>query len=200
MQADTTAERIVLAALGLILQQGVKRTSLADVAFHAGVTRITVYRYYGDKKGLVRAVCMRIAAIFRAAAEGGPAESIRDMDQRLNRLGTQLSSLPKGDLLARLEEINRQYPDVYEEFRATRQTAVDAIFQQAVAAATREGTLREGLNPEVLKVIFWAAVVGLFENPTLISSNIPLAEIFATVTEVFRHGILKDSAGAADHG
>lgn len=200
MQADVTAERIVLAALGLILQQGVKRASLADIAFQAGVTRITVYRYYGDKRGLVRAVCTRIAAIFREAAEGGPAESVREMDQRLNRLGIELSSLPKGNLLARLEEINRLYPDVYEEFRAARQAAVDEIFQQAVATATREGTLRDGLNREVLKVIFWAAVVGLFENPAMISSNVPLSEIFATVTELFRHGILKDSAGAAGHG
>jgi hypothetical protein len=43
-------------------------------------------------------------------------------------------------------------------------------------------------------------VVGLIENPALVSSNVSLAEVFATVTTVFRHGILKDSAGATDHG
>ena len=36
--------------------------------------------------------------------------------------------------------------------------AVDSIFQEALSAAAREGTLREGLHPEVLKAIFWAAV------------------------------------------
>jgi hypothetical protein len=90
-----------------------------------------------------------------------------------------------------LEEVSRIYPDVYQEFRDARQTAIDEIFQQALATASRAGTLRENLNRDVLKAIFWAGVVGLLENPALISSHVPLGEIFSTVTDVFRFGILK---------
>jgi AcrR family transcriptional regulator len=193
MQTYSTLDRIELAAIELFLKQGVKRTSLADVAFQAGVTRITVYRYYDDRKGLVRAVCMRIADIFRRAAEPDSAESLENIDDRLNRLGTELRALPQGNLLARLEEISRLYPDVYEEFRNQRQAAVDGIFRLALAAAKNAGTVREGLHPEVLKVIFFNSVLSLLENPELISSNVPLAEIFSTVTAVFRYGILKAS-------
>jgi AcrR family transcriptional regulator len=191
MSVDATLERITGAALRLFLSAGVKKTDLANVAYQADVARVTVYRYCGDKKGLVQAVCHRIASSFQQAADQGTAESFDDLDLRLNRLGVDLENLPKGNLLACLEEIHRLYPDVYEEFRQTRQKAVDCIFQQALDIATREQTLRDSINPEVLKAIFWAAVVGLIENPALISSNISLAEIFATVTEVFRHGILK---------
>ncbi len=80
MENDATRDRIALAALELFLTQGVKRTNLAEVAFAAGVTRVTVYRYFGDKRGLVRAVCMRIAGIFQRAARRGPADSIPDLD------------------------------------------------------------------------------------------------------------------------
>ena len=198
MQTDETTDRIVRSALDLILSRGISGTNLASVASHAGVTRVTVYRHFGDKRGLMLAVCMRIASVFERAAAGEPAETIEQVDARLNRLGTELAALPKGNLLARLEEIRHRYPDVYEQFREARQRAVDSIFRQALAAATHDGALREGLNPEVLKVIFWAAVVGLIENPALVSSNISLAEVFATVTAVFRHGILKDSDDAAD--
>ncbi len=194
MQADETSDRIAKAALGLLLVQGAKKMNLAEVAFEAGVTRVTVYRHYRDKQGLIRAVCLRIAAIFQRAAGQGPAGSTEDIDRRLNRLGMDLAALPPGNLLARLEEISRLYPDVYEEFRRVRQAAIDRIFQQALAAAARDGTLRDGLHPEVLKAVFRAAVVGLIENPALISSNVPLREIFATVTEVFRHGIVRESA------
>jgi AcrR family transcriptional regulator len=199
MAVDATLGRITTAALELILAQGVKKTDLAQVATRAAVTRVTVYRYCGNKQGLVRAVCLRIAAVFRRAAEGRPTDSVRDIDLRLKRLGEELSEMPKGDLLVRLEEIQRLYPDVYAEFRALRQAAVDGIFQQALAAATRERSLRKGLNQEVLKAIFWAAVVGLIENPTLVSSNISLAEICTTVTEVFRHGILRSVAEGEGH-
>jgi AcrR family transcriptional regulator len=195
MQTDATRDRIEQAALGLFLAQEVKRTNLSEVAFAAGVTRTTVYRYFGDKRGLVRAVCMRIAAIFQRAAEGGPADSVRDLDLRLNSLGRELSELPKGNLLARLDEIDRLYPDVSKEFRETRRAAVDGIFRHALEAAMRDGVLRDGLNLDVLKAIFWAAVVGLIENPALISSNVSLREIVATVAEVFRNGILRRDSG-----
>jgi AcrR family transcriptional regulator len=199
MQTDNTVDRIVSAALDLLVSRGVKGTNLSDVASHAGVTRITVYRHFGDKKGLILGACMKIASVFQRAAEVGPARSVGEVNSRLNRLGMELAALPQGNLLARLEEIKRRYPDIYEQFRKTRQTAVDAIFRQALAAATHDGALRDGLDPEVLKAIFWAAVVGLIENPALVSSNVSLADVFATVTTVFRHGILKDSAGATDH-
>ena len=190
MSADQTAEKIVLAAIKIFLDRGVRQSSLADVAFEAGVTRITIYRYFGDKHGLVRAVCRHVAEIFKRAAEGEPQETFAQIDERLNRLGTELGHLPQRTLLARFEEICLHYPACYEEFRTTRQDALDRLFQQAVTAATREGTLREGINLAVVKTMFYMSVVGLIENPTLIAANVPLTEISATVTKVFRHGML----------
>ena len=191
MSADETSERIVLSALKAFLKQGVKRSSLTDVAYEAGVTRITVYRYFGDKQGLVEAVCRHVAGVFRRAAEGSPGDSVPDVDARLKRLGDDLGRLPPGNLLARFEEIRRLYPAVYEEFCAARGNAIDQIFEQAVAVATRQHAIREGVNLQVAKAMFWASVVGLIENPTLIAANVSLAEICETVTAVLRHGMLK---------
>lgn len=191
MANDTTGDRITLAALSLFLERGVKKTNLVDVAFQAGVTRVTIYRYFQDKEGLVRAVCRWLGAIFQRAAEAGSADSMLDVDQRLSRLGMELGGLPQGNLLSRLDEINRLHPEVYREFRETRRAALDQVFQQALKAATREGAIRERLNVEVLRAVFLAAVAGLIENRELISSNVSLPEICATVTAVFRYGILK---------
>lgn len=179
----------------MLLERGIARLNLAEVAERAAVTRVTVYRYFGDKAGLIREVCLGIARLFQRAAESQPDDSMREVNERLDRLGAELGRFPRGNLLARLEEIHRAYPEVYAEFFQRRKEAVDGIFSQALSAAAREGALREDLNLEVLKTIFWAAVVGLLENPALISSNVPLGEIFATVTEVFRHGILKEQRG-----
>lgn len=191
MSVDATLERITTAAATLFLTQGVRKTDLSEVAAQAGVARITIYRYCRGKEGLVRAVCLRIAGIFQRATKIEETESSDGLERRLQRLGEELRTLPKENLLARLEEIHRLYPEAYTEFQTTRQAAVDTLFQQALDVAAREQNLREGINREVLKAIFWASVVGLIENPTLISSNVSLAEIYATVTEVFRHGILK---------
>jgi AcrR family transcriptional regulator len=200
MAKTETSSRITEAAMATLLERGVQRMSLIDVAVRAGVTRVTVYRYCGDKKGLLRLVLDGIVAIFRSAAAGNESDSIETIDGRLKGLGDELARLPKERLLARFEEIKQLYPDVYREFRAAQDEAVDRIFYQVVAAATREQSLRPGVNLEVLKVIFRASAIGLSENPTLISSDVSLAQIFTTVSEVFRHGALmrKSEKGGDD--
>lgn len=199
MPLPETPNRIADAALNLLLARGVQKMNLTDVAFKAGVTRVTVYRYCGDKKGLLQLVLRSIVAIFRKAGDGGQSDSIETIDSRLKKLGEELAQLPKEHLLARFEEIRRLHPDVYDEFRAEQREAVDRIFYQVLAAATREQSLRPEINLEVLKAIFWASAVGLIENPMLISSDISLAEIFTTVSEVFRHGALKQTTKDGCH-
>jgi len=51
-----TRQKIVAAAAGLILQQGVAGTTLEDVRAEAGVSSSQVYHYFADKEALVRAV------------------------------------------------------------------------------------------------------------------------------------------------
>jgi AcrR family transcriptional regulator len=198
MSATETGDRITAAATQLLFTRGVHEMCLTDVAFEAGVTRVTVHRYCGDKKGLIRLVLGQIAGMLRKAAAGEPSDSIETIDGRLKVLGQELALLPKEHLLVRFEETRRLYPDVYEEFRVARREAIDRIFNQVIAAATREQSLRAEINLDILKTIFWASTVGLLEAPSLMASNVSLAEIFTTVSEVFRHGILKEKNQEGD--
>jgi AcrR family transcriptional regulator len=198
MPTASTNDRIAAAGLKIMAARGVRNTSLTDVAYEAGVTRVTVHRYCGDKKGLIRLALRRITAVFEEAALEPMPTSIESIDDRLKSLGEQLTLLPRGHLLGRFEEIQRLWPDVYEEFRLATHEAVDRIFNQVIAVAAGDQSLRPGINIEVLRTIFWASTFGLLEAPRLISSNASLAEVFTTVSEVFRHGIIKEAPEKGD--
>lgn len=185
-------ERILQAAVTLFLERSVGKTFVEEVAFEAGVTRVTVYRYFRDKRGLVRAVCERIAAIFQRAAADSRKRSVDEIDARLKQMGRELSEFAPANQFAFLDEVRRLYPEIYAGFRAAREQAIEAIFQQSLAAVKRDGSLRKGLNPEVIRAIFLSGVVRLIESPWLVSANVPPDEIVATVTMVFRRGIQKD--------
>jgi len=62
-------ERIVDAAVRCLLRLGIQKTSVGDVARAAGVSRGTVYRYFGDKASLVEAGLTRIATDFVRSSE-----------------------------------------------------------------------------------------------------------------------------------
>lgn len=197
MSRDTTADRIAKAALQLIAQQGAKKTDLDEVARLAGVTRVTVYRHFGDKEGLIRSACLLISDCFERAAAAFPSDESPNMDARLLQLAADLRELPQGNLLQRLDEISRLYPAVYHEFRAVREQALDRLLGLILESARREGTLRDDLHPQVVSAVFRSAVIGLIENSALISSNVSLADVLTNVQEIFSYGILKPTGGSA---
>jgi AcrR family transcriptional regulator len=57
--ADKTSERILDAALGLVAASGLRNLTMDDAASRAGVGRMTVYRRFGDRDGLIDALAAR---------------------------------------------------------------------------------------------------------------------------------------------
>jgi AcrR family transcriptional regulator len=64
--APTTQERILDAALSVMGANGLSRLALEDVARSAGVSRQTVYRWFGSREALITAVVLREEEVFIA--------------------------------------------------------------------------------------------------------------------------------------
>ena len=65
----TTEERILDAAVRCLGRFGLRRTSMAEVAAAAGLSRATVYNHFPDRDALVEAVTSRLARAFVAESE-----------------------------------------------------------------------------------------------------------------------------------
>jgi AcrR family transcriptional regulator len=57
--ADEARQQILSAAEQVILRYGVAKTTMDDIGKEAGVSRPTVYRYFGDRDALLRALIER---------------------------------------------------------------------------------------------------------------------------------------------
>ena len=60
-----TQEAILIAATQLFMERGYERTTVADVAERAGVSRATVFWHFSDKGGLFREAFVRLFSPFR---------------------------------------------------------------------------------------------------------------------------------------
>ena len=65
----TTEERILDAAVCCLGRFGLRRTSMAEVATAAGLSRATVYNHFPDRDALIEAVTGRLARAFVAESE-----------------------------------------------------------------------------------------------------------------------------------
>ncbi|MFI1462150.1 TetR/AcrR family transcriptional regulator [Nocardia carnea] len=83
-QGDAVDEKIMDAALVRLLQVGIRRASLDDIARRSGLNRVTIYRRFAGKDNLIEAVIMReiermLAEVGRISAEG------TDVDDQIAR-------------------------------------------------------------------------------------------------------------------
>ena len=89
-EAQVTRERLLDAAEAIFRERGVTRTSLAEVAAAAGLTRGAVYWHFKDKADLFRAMCDRatlpLDAMFESTRQrhvlGSAGHAARAVDRR----------------------------------------------------------------------------------------------------------------------
>ena len=187
--ATTTRERILEAALELFIRQGIRKTSVDDVADRAGVTRVTVYRYFSDRQQLIGAAFLLVNATFdriRAALD-----EEEDLDGYLNRMAAELTAVPLG-FMSGMAELETLHPGIHADLRKGRRKLLRAIFDQLYARAQSEGRLRSGLDKDVVEALFWEVVMTLPESSVLSSRGLTPAEIYATLSGLLLHGLLKE--------
>ena len=189
---DQTKERILLSALALFAEKGIGQTNLNEVGYRAGVTRVTVYRHFPDKKELVRAAFLRIEQVFAQALGDMKQNSDVKVENMLDQIGTGLSNLPKGDVFARMDELKRLYPDVYNSVQEARTVTLNGMYDHFSTLAERGGLLRPGLNRTIVQTVFWELVINVFDNPRFRSAGLSDAELFHAITDMLLHGILKN--------
>ncbi len=187
----STRDKILQAAITLFWERGIGKTSLAQVAYQAGVTRITVYRYFADKPDLAEAAFLYVEQIFQDGLAELKQNPQADWAKVMDRVGERLSALPPGDAVARAEELKRLYPEVYKAVQKVRVATLNSLFDELFARAKRQGLLRPGLNRPIVQAVYWELVVNFFDNPRFKSFGLSDAELYRTLTNILLYGILK---------
>ncbi|HEY1968031.1 MAG TPA: helix-turn-helix domain-containing protein, partial [Pseudonocardia sp.] len=79
---DPLGEQILDAALARFIEYGIRRTKIEDIAQAAGLNRVTIYRRFTDRSGLIKATIAR-EAIRTMAAVTAAVTDIGDPQDRL---------------------------------------------------------------------------------------------------------------------
>ncbi|MFY7064489.1 TetR/AcrR family transcriptional regulator [Nocardiopsis changdeensis] len=157
--------QVAEALMAVVGERGLARTTLADVADHAGVSVGLVQRYFRSKAQLLR---FGVEHMYHRAEQrlqevsDGPVSSVRDWldratetllpldDERVRELTVWLEFLP-----AALAD-----PEMLRMHRETTRTLADALIE-ALEIAVREGELPADRDPRAEAVALIACVDGL---------------------------------------
>ncbi|GHE20152.1 TetR family transcriptional regulator [Halomonas urumqiensis] len=169
-EAAATREALLDAAEDIFLEKGVARTSLEQIARHAGMTRGAVYWHFKNKCDLFQAMLLRVRMPFEELAEeannsglaNDPLSAIREAcRQGFSRLEQPRYQRVHAILIHHCEVFGDIDPlAMQNEIAEETLVALTGYF----AHAADMGLLRQGLSSEIAAGLFQSMLGGLFHD------------------------------------
>ncbi|BBZ43517.1 TetR/AcrR family transcriptional regulator [Mycobacterium parmense] len=179
--APDPGERILAAAASCVVDFGVDRVTLAEIARRAGVSRPTVYRRWADTKSIVAALLTRhvMGALDKAPLAGDDRES-------LVRQIVTVADLLRRDKLV-MSVLHSELAPIYitERLGSSQQMLIDALAAR-MRVAQRSGSVRAGDPLQMATMVLLIA-----------QSTIQSAQIVASILDA---GALADELAHALNG
>jgi TetR/AcrR family transcriptional repressor of mexJK operon len=188
---NQTEEKIIEAALHVFLAHGIKKTTIEDVAARCGLTRATVYRYFKDKRHLVRASMMHMVTVINEALASLDKHKDFDTERSAAMIKEAVGLLPKGDLSTRVIELKQLYPEIFAEYQIARLASIREIYRRVFNAAKREGLIAPSETDwNLVQTILSEATLYVAESPLVLSHGMSVGRIYSAVLDIMLYGIV----------
>lgn len=156
MGQEETEERIVIAAAELFAERGYVGTTTSTIAAKAGVNEVTLFRRFGSKEGILRALS-RIAAASRPEYPPISVVVPGDLRATLRNLAAieVRDAIQSGGLAIRLAFEARSVPEVRAALGDTLPSNLER-FTTYLRPFQEEGVLRRDIDLELISEAFYS--------------------------------------------
>ncbi|MDQ3729619.1 MAG: TetR/AcrR family transcriptional regulator [Actinomycetota bacterium] len=144
--SDPASARILDAALELVAASGLRHLTMEEAAARAGLGRMTVYRRFGDRQGLIDALAAREARSCLAELDRAVDPSLPVAEGIARGFASSVSLIRTHPLLARFA---RHEPEAALSALNANGGAILVMGREFVAGRLREAQARGDLGPEI---------------------------------------------------
>ncbi|HEY1165859.1 MAG TPA: TetR/AcrR family transcriptional regulator [Chitinophaga sp.] len=157
---DEMKERILEAALKRFTHYGSGKTTMNEIAEDLGCSKASLYYYFPDKKGLHRAVLMKIAENFFAELEA-TAETIVSAEATLQQI-TQVRTdfIRRFCRLELFRILNETQPEEMQQVIREARERDDKLIARVIKAGVESGEL-DVEDPQQMAILYNQAMEGL---------------------------------------
>ena len=195
-EALETRDRLLDTAERVFLKKGVARTSLADVADAAGVTRGAIYWHFRNKADLFDAMMQRVSLPMEEMVARAGDEDIEDPLDYVRRCALavleRVTTDPQSRRVAEISRYKVEYADEMEPLRARHiecRTECLGRIERGLRNAARKGLLSASVHPRIAAVGLHALVDGLITNWVLDPKYVALAKTAAPLIDGYLDGL-----------
>lgn len=195
-EAQETRSHLLDTAARVFREKGVSRTSLAEIAQQAGVTRGAIYWHFENKAALFTALCDRATLPLEALLANMADPDQPDPLGLLRRANAQALAMVEQDadcrqvfeiLTLKCEYVDELAPSVQR--RQECRQGVREVFRQVLENARRRGQVRADLDCGLAASALLAYIDGLIHDWSLEPGAYSLAAQAEPMLELFFSGL-----------
>ena len=145
---------IIKKASNLFLKNGVKVTTMDDIAFYCAISKKTIYKYFETKETLVVECVLYLLESF--SKEVADIEiSNNDPLERIILIYKKSFEYLKYFKPSFLDGLERHYPRAFDQFEKYKINLVTEIIYKLLNDAKNSGFIKEGVNLELMCEIYY---------------------------------------------
>jgi AcrR family transcriptional regulator len=151
VEAIAGSDEILDAARATVLDFGVRRATVSEVARRSGLSRMTVYRRYPDGESLIRALLTREFGSLLTDSVTALPEGASGRERVVGAAVTTLEQLMTHPLMLRLLELEPEMmlPYLTERLGGFQKLAREAT-REAIVAGLADGSVRADADPAIM--------------------------------------------------
>ncbi|WP_319531358.1 TetR family transcriptional regulator [uncultured Cohaesibacter sp.] len=198
-QAEQTYHTLLDAASELFYNQGYTRTTLNEIAAHAGMTRGAFYWHFSSKSDIVQAIWENHAfPVFNPVRLGlnnlpadNPAAEFRVGIGRLLELIASDQKLARALFILMHNMETSEKEETLVEFLRERHSSILVTLQESFGAIEAAGQLRPGVTPKHSALSFFCLLLGVIHQSLLPFRCLEIGTDGHVIINDFLDGILK---------
>ncbi|MFC1871075.1 TetR/AcrR family transcriptional regulator [Chloroflexota bacterium] len=182
-------ERIRGAALDLFSAYGFKKTSISDIAEKAGVSKVTIYKYFGDKDSLVldivKSLFTAMMERYRSIIEEDLA--FQDKLQQIILDKAEWGRYYKGDFL---KTVISNDPEIRQYVDTMYKEEINPLLLNFFEEGKRQGYVCSNLSQEAILLFSVILREGLITRLDISSDTDQNVKLLSDIIHLYLYGVL----------
>jgi TetR/AcrR family transcriptional regulator, cholesterol catabolism regulator len=179
-------------ARGVFMKYGIRSVSMDDICRELGISKKTLYRYFGNKADLVSNILQQSFENFEAhitaiRQEGRNAiDDLLDVSMVIDEHMQDVSQSISFDL-------QKYYPEIYREYMLKKREVAYAYLSENIEKGIREGFYRPDLNDGLIAKLYIQKIEDLHDSSYYKVDEKSFAEVFHVMFENHIRGIANEN-------
>ncbi|WP_248929828.1 TetR/AcrR family transcriptional regulator [Paenibacillus hamazuiensis] len=186
---ETVKLRIVREAAGLFQAKGYRNVTLSELAARLGMSKKTLYQYFGGKEEIAEAVMgqtMKAIAdvVAESAKQGG--DPLRVLQETFGGIRNEITKLSP----LFLEDLQKFVPGLWEQVEAFRARQM-VFIEELLVKAKEAGSIRD-VNPRLAAAIMMETIQRMARPDFAARQGVTMSEVADTLFVLFIEGLRAD--------